>query len=113
MLETDDDLATYAELDTLHSNEPGEFKINDVKVNPASGNVYIAVTRGTGQGQPAIVKITRGGELSALSMKDVPMSKVSIPNPAAGKGATSSITSMQFVNDTAGRWWHSSTTIRP
>lgn len=76
-----------------------EVKINDVKVNPASGNVYIAVTRGTGQGQPAVVKIDRGGELSALSLKDVPMSKVAIPNPAAGKGATSSITSMQFVGD--------------
>jgi hypothetical protein len=76
-----------------------EVKINDVKVNPASGNVYIAITRGTGQGQPAIVKIDRGGELTALNLKDVPMSKVAIPNPAAGKGATSSITSMAFVNE--------------
>jgi hypothetical protein len=76
-----------------------EVKINDVKVNPASGNVYIAVTRGTGQGQPAIVKIDRGGELSALNLKDVPMAKVAIPNPAAasGKGGSLAITSMQFV----------------
>jgi hypothetical protein len=76
-----------------------EIKINDVKVNPASGNVYIAVTRGTGQGQPAIVRIDRGGEPVAVNLKDVPTSKVAIPNPAAGKGATSSITSMQFVGD--------------
>jgi hypothetical protein len=75
-----------------------DVKINDVKVNPASGSVYIAVTRGTGQGQPAIVKIERGGEPAALVLKDVPMSKVAIPNPAAGKGATISITSMQFVS---------------
>ena len=77
-----------------------EVKINDVKVNPASGNVYIAVTRGTGQGQPAIVKIDRGGELSALSLKDLPMAKIAIPNPGApGKGgASTSITSMQFVS---------------
>ncbi len=75
-----------------------EVRINDVKVNPASGNVYLALTRGTGAGQPAIVKITRGGELEALTLKDVPMSKVSIPNPASGKGATTSITSMAFSN---------------
>jgi len=76
-----------------------EIKINDVKVNPASGNVYVAVTRGTGQGQPAIVKVARGGEPAALNLKDVPMSKVAIPNPASGKGATNSITSMAFLND--------------
>jgi hypothetical protein len=75
-----------------------EVRINDVKVNPASGNVYLALTRGTGAGQPAIVKITRSGELEALTLKDVPMSKVSIPNPASGKGATTSITSMAFTN---------------
>src|SRR5262245_6317575 len=27
-----------------------EVRINDVKVNPASGNIYIAATRGTGAG---------------------------------------------------------------
>ena len=75
-----------------------EVKINDVKVNPASGNVYLAITRGTGQGQPAIVCIKRTGELEAVNLKDVPTSKVAIPNPAAGKGATSSITSMSFIN---------------
>jgi hypothetical protein len=74
-----------------------EIKINDVKVNPASGNVYLALTRGTGAGQPAIVKITRTGELEALTLKDVPMSKIAIPNPASGKGATTTITSMSFV----------------
>jgi hypothetical protein len=32
-----------------------DVKINDVKVNPASGNLYLAVVRGTGAGQPAII----------------------------------------------------------
>ena len=27
-----------------------EVRINDLKVNPASGNIYLAVTRGTGVG---------------------------------------------------------------
>ena len=30
-----------------------DVRINDVKVNPASGNVYLGVTRGTGAGTPA------------------------------------------------------------
>ena len=76
-----------------------EVKINDVKVNPASGSVYLAITRGTGQGQPAIVKIDRGGELTAVSLKDVGMSKIAIPNPVSGKAASTSITSMAFLND--------------
>jgi len=78
-----------------------DVKINDVKVNPASGNVYLAVTRGTGAGEPALVKIDRAGELTAVTLKDVPMSKIAIPNPGApGKGgASTSITSMQFAGD--------------
>jgi hypothetical protein len=75
-----------------------EIKINDLKVNPTSGNIYLAVTRGTGAGEPAIVKVTRTGELDPLNLKDVPMAKIGIPNPAAGKGATTSITSMAFVS---------------
>ena len=74
-----------------------DVKINDVKVNPASGNVYLALTRGTGAGQPAIVKLSRDGTLDVVSLKDVPMAKVAIPNPAAGKGATNSITSMSYI----------------
>jgi hypothetical protein len=75
-----------------------EVKINDVKVNPASGNVYLAVTRGTGAGQPAIVKVTRDGSIEPLPLKDVMFSKVTLPNPAQGKGAATSITSMAFLN---------------
>jgi hypothetical protein len=86
-----------SKLASLLGTTEKEVKINDVKVNPASGNVYLAVTRGAGAGQPAIVKIGRDGTLSALSLKDVPVSKVAIPNPAAGKGAATTITSMSFT----------------
>src|SRR4051812_39709244 len=76
-----------------------DVKINDVKVNPASGNIYVAVTRGTGAGQPAILRLTRAGSVEAVALKDVPFAKVSIPNPAAasGKGgAATIITNMAF-----------------
>ena len=75
-----------------------DVRINDIKVNPASGNVYLAVTRGTAGGQPAIVRIPRGGEPEVVTLKDVPFAKVTLPNPASGKGATTAITSMAFVD---------------
>ncbi len=74
-----------------------EVKITDVKVNPASGNVYISATRGTGAGEPALLKVARDGTVSAVALKDLAFSKVAIPN-ANDKQRTESITSIAFVN---------------
>jgi hypothetical protein len=74
-----------------------DVKINDVKVNPASGNVYLAVTRGTGAGQPAIIKVTRDGNAAPLKLTDVMFAKVSLPN-ASDKQRAQSITSMAFLD---------------
>src|SRR5918994_4065136 len=72
--------------------------INDVKVNPASGNIYLAVTRGKGkEGSPTIVKMTRDGKLSVFELKDVPFAQVKIPN-AADKQRTEAITSLAYVD---------------
>jgi hypothetical protein len=79
-----------------------DIRITDVKVNPASGNVYVAVTRGTGAGQPALVRITRADKVEVVSLKDVTFSKVKLANPAdpakAKGGAATIITSMGFVD---------------
>ncbi len=72
-----------------------DVRIADVKVNPASGNVYVAVTRGTGAGAPAVVRVTRAGKVEPVSLKDARGTSVRLPNP--GKGATA-ITSMAFVD---------------
>ncbi|VTU00120.1 Uncharacterized protein OS=Singulisphaera acidiphila (strain ATCC BAA-1392 / DSM 18658 / VKM B-2454 / MOB10) GN=Sinac_5379 PE=4 SV=1 [Gemmataceae bacterium] len=80
-----------------------EVKVNDVKVNPASGNVYLAVTRGAGAGTAAVVRATRDGAVEAVALKDVPFAKVALPNPFEPKDAkdrrtrAESITSMAFV----------------
>jgi hypothetical protein len=74
-----------------------DVQVKDMRVNPASGNVYLAVNRGQ-SGGPAIVRITRAGKAEALPMKDVPFSKVMLPNPAQGKGTQQTITSMAFVD---------------
>ena len=76
-----------------------DVKVTDVKVNPASGNVYLSVTRGTGAGTPALVKVGRDGTATAVSLKDVPFASVKLPNPATGgaKGPPAVITQMAFV----------------
>ncbi|MBP3958695.1 hypothetical protein J8F10_25905 [Gemmata sp. G18] len=76
-----------------------DVKITDLKVNPASGNVYISATRGTGAGEPALLKIARDGTVSAVALKDLAFSKVTLPNPAtAAKDAPLVITQLGFVD---------------
>jgi hypothetical protein len=81
-----------------------DIRISDLKVNPASGNVYLAVTRGTGTGTPAVVRVNRNGEAEVLTLKDVPFAKVAIPNPFDPKpGArgtrADTITGMAFIDN--------------
>ncbi|MBM3979331.1 MAG: hypothetical protein FJ304_03425 [Planctomycetes bacterium] len=74
-------------------------RITDVKVNPASGNVYVSATRGTGAGTPALLKVARDGTVSAVSLKDIPFASIKIPNPGTGgKGPPQVITQMSFVS---------------
>jgi hypothetical protein len=79
-----------------------DVQINDIRVNPASGNLYISVVRGTGAGTPAVVKVARDGTVTALSLKDLPFAKVTIPNPSTttpkGASAPEVITQMAFVD---------------
>ncbi len=75
----------------------GDVSISDVKVNPASGNVYLAVTRGKGKDAiPVVVRLDRAGKLAEFALKDVPFSKVTIPN-ASEKSRQEAITSLAFV----------------
>lgn len=75
-----------------------QIQIGDVKVNPASGNVYLSVTRGRGaDAAPAILKLSRDGKLDEFALKNVPFSKVTIPN-ANDKQRTLAITSLGYVD---------------
>jgi hypothetical protein len=76
-----------------------QIMINDVKVNPASGNVYIAVARGKGAGAaPAVLRLTRAGKMEEVAMKDVPFAKATLPNPN-DKRRQDAITGMAFVDN--------------
>jgi hypothetical protein len=75
-----------------------EVTINDVKVNPASGTIYLAVTRGKGAGAtPVILKMTRDGRLSEFDLKNVAFAQVALPN-ATERQRMEAITSLAFVD---------------
>lgn len=79
-----------------------DVTITDVKVNPASGNVFVSATRGTGAGTPAIVKVARDGTVTAVALKDLPFAKVTLPNPTTtvpkGSSAPEVVTQLGFVD---------------
>jgi hypothetical protein len=77
---------------------PGnQVAVNDLKVNPASGNVYLAVTRKGGTPAPAILKLGRDGKLADVPMKDVKFSVAKIPN-ATEKNRTEAITNIGYAD---------------
>ena len=44
--------------------------INDLATNPASGNVFLSVSKGKGaEATPAIVRINEAGNLNEISLK--------------------------------------------
>ncbi|MDG1895876.1 MAG: hypothetical protein P8J37_13295 [Fuerstiella sp.] len=62
----------------------GTATVNDLATNPATGNVFAAVTA---DGKPAIVQIDGAGKITQLALKDVRYSKAVLAN-APADGAT-------------------------
>lgn len=78
--------------------------INDVIVNPASGTVYLSVSRGRGpNAKPVILTVSPNGKLGEFSLKNVKYSKVALSNAPAPGGTgrrnrrAQSITDLAFV----------------
>jgi hypothetical protein len=60
-----------------------DLKINDLAVNPATGNVFVAVANGT---KPALVKVDGKGVITTVGLDKVAFSMASLPDaPAAGE----------------------------
>lgn len=66
----------------------GEIQINDLAVNPRSGNVYLSITKGAATPSPAIVKVDASGKLTAVSLDKVRFAKATLPNAAEDKEIT-------------------------
>lgn len=76
----------------------GQVKIEDMKVNPASGNVYLAVTRGQGPAAaPVVMKLGRDGKMAEFPLKDVQYGVTAVAS-ANDKARTEAITSMAYVD---------------
>ncbi|MBW3538665.1 MAG: hypothetical protein KY476_00195 [Planctomycetes bacterium] len=91
----------------LLGTEAAEIQINDLAVNPATGNVFLSVSRGRGpEAKAAIMKVDGSGEISQLELKNVEFAKAELPDaPAAdaqdrrGRNLrTQSITDIQFID---------------
>jgi hypothetical protein len=60
---------------------PDQILINDIKVNPLSHKVYMAVSRGRGpDGVPVILQIDGSGNISEFALNNVRYSMVSLPD---------------------------------
>lgn len=57
-------------------------KINDLAVNPASGNIYLSASA---DGKAALVRIDAGGDLSQVKLQGVAFGKVELPNAPEDK----------------------------
>src|SRR5690348_1493918 len=54
-----------------------DLKVNDLAVNPATGNVFVAVTSGS---KPALVKIDGAGAISQFSLDSVSFATAALPD---------------------------------
>ena len=66
----------------LLGTDASHILINDVKVNPVSKNVYLAVSRGRGaDASPVILRLDGAGKMTELELKDTVSSIARLPNP--------------------------------
>jgi hypothetical protein len=85
---------------------PQQLMINDLAVNPKSGNLYLSVSRGRGPDAiPLIVRINAAGKIEEMPLQNVRFAKAEIPNaPNAnpqGRGRdprSQSITDLAFMD---------------
>jgi hypothetical protein len=61
--------------------DPKQITINDLAVNPLSGNVYLSVSRGKGpDASPVLVRVLGNGKVEDVSLENVAFSKAELPN---------------------------------
>jgi hypothetical protein len=61
--------------------DPKQIAINDLAVNPLSGNVYVSVSRGKGADpSPVLVRIHGDGKVEDVSLENIAFAKAELPN---------------------------------
>jgi hypothetical protein len=65
---------------------PDDILINDLAVNPASGTVYLSVSRGRGSDAiPVVLTVDGGGNVAEFALDDVTFDKADLPNAPEDK----------------------------
>jgi len=78
--------------------EASQLMINDLAVNPISGNVYLSVSRGKGpEATPVLIRVDRAGKVSELNLKGTKYASAKLPNAAEGGKRQDVITDMAFL----------------
>jgi len=76
-----------------------EILINDLAVNPETGNAFLTVSRGRGpDALPVIVRVDAAGKLAELPLADVLFSQAAIPNAPQDKQRQDVTTDLQFTD---------------
>lgn len=80
----------------------GDLLVNDLVVNPASGNLYLSVSRGRGpDALPVLLRVDAAGKISEVSLKEAKASKALLPNPPAAGAAGKSNPRAEAITDVA------------
>jgi hypothetical protein len=75
-----------------------QTRINSLAVNPASGLVYLSVSRGMGpDAMPVLLRVDRQGKIDEVPLADVKFAKASLPN-ASTRQRQEAITGLAYVN---------------
>jgi hypothetical protein len=85
-----------AKIAAMLGSKVENISIKDMKVNPASGNVYLSVMSGS---SPILLMVDRAGKIGEVAMKDVPFSSVQLKKVKEGSQRAESITGIVFSKD--------------
>jgi hypothetical protein len=86
----------------LLGTTPQDLLINDLAVNPATGNVFLSVSRGRGpDALPVILKVDAAGKVSEVSLQNVRHAKAVLPNPIGREATDRRANRMDSITDLA------------
>lgn len=84
---------------SMLGTEARDILIQDMAVNPSTGEAYLSVSRGRGpEAQAALIRVAPDGTLTDVALKDVPFAKADLPSAPSGRGRAEAITDMAYVD---------------
>jgi hypothetical protein len=88
-----------AQIAALLGTTEKEILVNDLAVNPASGNAYLSITRGRGPDAIGVLlRVNRETKIEEVPLKEIKFAKATLPNPATGKERRDAITHLAYLD---------------